>query len=104
MRRRPQPEYRRSVGNESSTQVRRDRDEPGTPEPFRLIVVVDGERTVQDVVQFDRAPRSGETISAVGRRVTIRHVIHASRRGVAGIVLAWPADGVGHRCGTSHSA
>lgn len=57
---------------------------------FRLIVVVDGERTIQEIVHFQRAPHAGDVISlAAGGRVTVRHVLEAQRHGLSGIVLAW---------------
>ncbi len=57
---------------------------------FRLIVVVDGERTIQEVVALEHLPHPGEVIALPhGHAVTIRHVINASRDGVAGIILAW---------------
>lgn len=64
-----------------------DRDMPA----FRVIVVVDGERTIQVVVPFEHVPHPGEVISLpqAGNPVTVRHVINAPRAGLAGIILAW---------------
>ena len=57
---------------------------------FRVIVVVDGERTIQVVVPFEHAPHPGDVMALPqGSSVTVRHVINASRGGVAGIILAW---------------
>lgn len=57
---------------------------------FRVIVVVDGERTIQVVTTFERVPSAGATIALPGRApVTVRHVIEAPRHGLAGVVLAW---------------
>ena len=59
---------------------------------FRVIVVVDGERTIQVVSAFDRAPSAGATITLPGHEpVTVRHVIEGQRHGLAGVVLAWAA-------------
>ena len=59
---------------------------------FRLIVVVDGERTIQQIVDFEHVPLPGEVISLwPGEQFTVRHVIEARRHGLAGIVLAWTA-------------
>ena len=57
---------------------------------FRVIVVVDGERTIQVVESFERVPDPGEVIQLPGTEpVTVRHVIEAQRHGLAGVVLAW---------------
>ena len=57
---------------------------------FRVIVVVDGERTIQVVESFERAPLPGQVIALPGTEpVTIRHVLTAQRNGLAGVVLAW---------------
>ena len=58
---------------------------------FRVIVVVDGERTIQVVESFERAPLPGQVIALPGgtESATIRHVITAQRNGLAGVVLAW---------------
>jgi hypothetical protein len=57
---------------------------------FRVIVVVDGERTVQVVSTFDRVPPAGAILALPGLEpVTVRHVIEAPRNGLAGVVLAW---------------
>ncbi len=59
---------------------------------YRLIVVVDGQRTIQEIVPFEQVPRPGEIIAFGNeRRMKVRHVIEAERHGLAGIVLAWPA-------------
>ena len=69
--------------------------EPGSgyfePVPvYRTIVVVDVQRTAQSLVDFDHPPSAGERLALPGREpVVIRHVITASRDGLAGIVLAW---------------
>jgi hypothetical protein len=56
--------------------------------PFRVIVVDDNQTTVL-VVPLERAPDPGETVELPhGQRVTVRHVISATREGLAGIVLA----------------
>ena len=64
-----------------------DRDMPS----FRVIVVVDGERTIQVVVPFEHVPHPGEVIllPQEGNPVTVRHGINAPRAGLAGIILAW---------------
>lgn len=60
--------------------------------PFRFIVVDENETTVI-VVPLDRAPDPGEIVSLPhGERVTVRHVISETRDGLAGIVLAGPAE------------
>jgi hypothetical protein len=57
---------------------------------FRVIVVEDGARTTQLVMPFDRAPHQGEMVELPdGVRVTVRHVISATRDGVAGVILTW---------------
>jgi hypothetical protein len=57
---------------------------------FRVIVVLDGERTIQVVAPFEHAPNPGEVIALpLGKSVTVRHVINESRAGLAGIILAW---------------
>ena len=57
---------------------------------FRVIVVVDGERTIQVALPLDHAPLPGDllTLSHEGV-VVVRHVIDAPRGDLAGIVLAW---------------
>lgn len=61
--------------------------------PFRVIVVGDNQTTVL-VVPLDRAPDSGASLELPdGERVIVRHVISATRDGLAGIVLAGPASG-----------
>ena len=58
--------------------------------PFRVIVVVDGERTIQTVTPLEHAPTPGETIKLPGTPpVTVRHVIASPRGNVSGVVLAW---------------
>jgi hypothetical protein len=57
---------------------------------FRVIVVEDGRRTTQVIVPFDRAPYEGDVVELPdGLRVTVRHVISATRDGLAGVILAW---------------
>ena len=58
---------------------------------FRVIVVEDGNRTIQIVVPFERVPYEGDMVELPdGMQVKIRHVISAAKEGLAGIVLAWP--------------
>ena len=58
---------------------------------FRVVVVEDGNRTTQMVVQFERVPYEGDVVELPdGMQVKIRHVISAAKEGLAGIVLAWP--------------
>ncbi len=58
---------------------------------FRVIVVEDGNRTIQIVVPFERVPYEGDVVELPdGMQVKIRHVISAAKEGLAGIVLAWP--------------
>ncbi len=64
-------------------------------EPYRIIVVVDGVRTIQAVVPLERPPRPGEPIvlptteAAEEQRFVVRHVITERRADLAGVVLAW---------------
>ena len=62
-------------------------------EPYRIIVVVDGVRTIQAVVPLERPPRPGDPIvlPEVGndQRFVVRHVISERRADLAGVVLAW---------------
>ena len=52
---------------------------------FRVIVVVDGERTIQVVESFERVPDPGEVIQLPGTEpVTVRHVIEAPAARVGG--------------------
>jgi hypothetical protein len=61
---------------------------------FRVIVVEDGTRTTQLVMPFDHAPHQGEVVELPdGLRVTVNHVISATREGLAGVVLAWSPNG-----------
>lgn len=61
-----------------------------TMHPYRVIVVVGGERTIQIVVPLDHVPEPGEVLPLPdGTSVTVRHVINAQRAGVEGVVLAW---------------
>lgn len=57
---------------------------------YRVIVVIDGERTIQVVTPFERAPDPGEVLALPDSGlVTVRHVIKAQRNGLAGVILAW---------------
>lgn len=57
---------------------------------FRVILVEDGERTTQVVVPFDRVPYEGDIVELPdGLEVKVRHVVSATRDGLAGIVMAW---------------
>ena len=57
---------------------------------FRVILVEDGERTTQVVVPFDRVPYEGDIVELPdGLAVKVRHVVSATRDGLAGIVMAW---------------
>ena len=59
---------------------------------FRVIVVVDGQRTIQLVMPFEQAPAEGDVISLPsGTSATVRHVLEGTRDGLDGIVLAWAA-------------
>lgn len=60
-----------------------------------MIVVEDGTRTTQLVMPFERPPYEGDVVELPdGLQVTVRHVISATRDGLAGVVLAWVADAV----------
>jgi hypothetical protein len=62
----------------------------GCVDSFRVIVVEDGTRTIQLVMGFERPPYEGDVVELPdGLRVTVRHVISATREGLAGVVLAW---------------
>jgi hypothetical protein len=57
---------------------------------FRVIVVEDGDRTLQLDLPFERVPYEGDTFRLPdGLEVRVRHVISAARDGLAGVVLAW---------------
>jgi len=57
---------------------------------FRLIVIEDGNRTMQLVTPLERVPYEGDLLQLPdGAQVKVRHVISAARDGLAGIVLAW---------------
>ena len=66
-------------------------------EPYRIIVVVDGVRTIQAVASLERPPRPGDPIvlpeAGDGRRFIVRHVIAERRADLAGVVLAWTEAG-----------
>ena len=70
-------------------------------EQYRIIVVVDGVRTIQAVVPLERPPRPGDPIvlpgAGDGKHYIVRHVIAERRADLAGVVLAWtelaPAGG-----------
>lgn len=58
-----------------------------------MIVVEDGTRTTQLVMPFDRVPYEGDVFELPdGLRATVRHVISATREGLAGVILAWPSS------------
>ena len=60
--------------------------------PFRVIVVSANQTTVL-VIPLERAPDPAETVALPnGEHFTVRHVISATRDGLAGIVLAGPTD------------
>ena len=62
---------------------------------FRMIVIEDGLRTTQLVMPLDRPPYEGDVVELPdGLRVTVRHVINATRDGLAGVILAWVPDAV----------
>ena len=57
---------------------------------FRVIVVEDGDRTLQLDMPFEHVPYEGDTFRLPdGLEVRVRHVISAARDGLAGVVLAW---------------
>jgi hypothetical protein len=62
-------------------------------EPYRIIVIVDGVRTIQAVVPLEGAPRPGDPIvlpeAGNDQRFVVRHVISERRADLAGVVLAW---------------
>ena len=59
-----------------------------------MIVIEDGSRTTQIVMPLERAPYEGDQVVLPdGMSVTVRHVISATRDGLAGVILAW-APGV----------
>jgi len=61
---------------------------------FRVIVVEDGTRTTQLVMPFDRTPYEGDVVELPdGLQVIVRHVISATRDGLAGVILAWSRQG-----------
>lgn len=60
---------------------------------FRVIVIVDGTRAKSLIVPFERTPQAGDVLTLPdGEPVTVRHVIDAARAGIAGLVLAAPAE------------
>jgi hypothetical protein len=62
---------------------------------FRVIVVEDGDRTLQLDMPFERVPYEGDDFELPdGLEVRVRHVISAARDGLAGVVLAWVPTGV----------
>lgn len=62
---------------------------------YRVIVVVDGVRTVQAVVPLERPPRPGDSIglpvaeAGATQSFVVRNVIARRRADLAGVVLAW---------------
>jgi hypothetical protein len=60
---------------------------------FRVIVIEDGARTTQIVLPLEMTPREGDLVELPdGVHVRVRHVISATREGLAGVVLAWVPD------------
>jgi len=64
------------------------------PAAFRVIVVEEEERGItMFVVPFEREPDIGSVVELPeGQRILVRHVLSGDRDGLAGIVLASPAQ------------
>ena len=70
---------------------------------FRVIVVENGDRTLQFDMQFERVPFEGDVFELPdGLEVKVRHVINVARAGLAGVVLAWVPSRAREEDASSH--